>query len=597
MKLKGERAYFYMVREVTITSLERKQLGELLVNTGLITKEQLEEALKIQSNSGGRLGQILVQLGYIDEEVLIAFLGKQFGVPYIALSEYGEINEEVARLIPESIARRELVIPIAREGRVLTVAMVDPLNVFLIDEIKMMTGYEVKAVISSERDIRDTIEKIFGPKEKIEEVIKEAVRETEGVEVVKEVSEEASVVELEAAAEEAPVVKMVNLILNNAIKSRASDIHIEPFEKNVRVRYRIDGVLHEQPSLPKKFQNAIVSRIKIMSQLDISEHRLPQDGRIKIRTMGKEVDFRVSTIPTIYGEKVVLRILDPSSLCLDLTKLGFEPEALALYQRNIQKPYGMILITGPTGSGKSTTLYSTLSTLNYPDKNIVTIEDPVEYVLEGINQVQVRPEIKFTFAAGLRAFLRQDPNIIMVGEIRDQETASIAINAALTGHLVFATLHTNDAPSALTRLNNMGIEPFLTTSSVILIVAQRLVRIICEKCKENYSVPAELLVELGVPREELKDVKEITLYRGGGCDNCSNTGYRGRKGIYEVLEMNDEIRELVLEHATTQAIKQVARKYGMMTLREAALRKLLRGETTIEEVLRVTAADIEPSSS
>jgi len=567
------------------------------VNTGLITKEQLEEALKIQSNSGGRLGQILVQLGYIDEEVLIAFLGKQFGVPYIALSEYGEINEEVARLIPESIARRELVIPIAREGRVLTVAMVDPLNVFLIDEIKMMTGYEVKAVISSERDIRDTIEKIFGPKEKIEEVIKEAVRETEGVEVVKEVSEEASVVELEAAAEEAPVVKMVNLILNNAIKSRASDIHIEPFEKNVRVRYRIDGVLHEQPSLPKKFQNAIVSRIKIMSQLDISEHRLPQDGRIKIRTMGKEVDFRVSTVPTIYGEKVVLRILDPSSLCLDLTKLGFEPEALALYQRNIQKPYGMILITGPTGSGKSTTLYSTLSTLNYPDKNIVTIEDPVEYVLEGINQVQVKPEIKFTFAAGLRAFLRQDPNIIMVGEIRDQETASIAINAALTGHLVFATLHTNDAPSALTRLNNMGIEPFLTTSSVILIVAQRLVRIICEKCKENYSVPAELLVELGVPREELKDVKEITLYRGRGCDNCSNTGYRGRKGIYEVLEMNDEIRELVLEHATTQAIKQVARKYGMMTLREAALRKLLRGETTIEEVLRVTAADIEPSSS
>jgi len=584
-----------MLKEITITSLERKQLGELLVNTGLISKEQLEEALKIQSKTGGRLGQILIQLGYIDEEVLIAFLGKQLGVPYVALSEYGEISEAVAKLIPESIARRELVMPIAKEGCVLTVAMVDPLNVFVIDEIKMMTGYEVKAVISSERDIRDAIEKVFGPKEKIEEVIKEAAKDTESVEVVKEVTSEATVVELEAAAEEAPVVKMVNLILNNAIKSRASDIHIEPFEKSVRVRFRIDGVLHEQPSLPKKFQNAIVSRIKIMAQLDISEHRLPQDGRIKIRTMGKEVDFRVSTVPTIYGEKVVMRILDPSSLCLDLTKLGFEPEALAVYQRNIQKPYGMILITGPTGSGKSTTLYSTLSALNYPDKNIVTIEDPVEYVLEGINQVQVKPEIKFTFAAGLRAFLRQDPNIIMVGEIRDQETASIAINAALTGHLVFATLHTNDAASALTRLNNMGIEPFLTTSSVILIVAQRLVRIICEKCKESYSVPTELLVELGVPQEELKGVKEITLYRGRGCDNCTNTGYKGRKGIYEVLEMNDEIRELVLEHATTQVIKQVARKYGMMTLRESALRKLLRGETTIEEVLRVTAADIEPS--
>jgi len=425
-------------------------------------------------------------------------------------------------------------------------------------------------VIASEKEINDAIAKYYGTKGSIEDIVKEMnhTKSMEELEVV-EAREEGGddIIALEAQGEHAPVIKIVNLLLSGAVKAGASDIHIEPYEKTLRVRYRIDGVLHEVTAPPKKLQNAVVSRLKIMAQLDIAERRLPQDGRIKVRVFNKEIDLRVSSLPTAFGEKVVMRILDSTSLCLDLTKLGFEPDALSIYQKNIEIPYGIILVTGPTGSGKSTTLYSTLSTLNYPDRNIVTIEDPVEYVLEGINQVQAKPDIGLTFASGLRSFLRQDPDIIMVGEIRDTETAEIAINAALTGHLVFSTLHTNDAPGAVTRLNNMGIEPFLTTSTVVMVIAQRLVRVICSKCKESYEVPYDFIKDLGVDKKEIGGKNKAILYRGKGCSECSNTGYRGRLACYEVMEMSDKIRELVLERAATHEIKGAAREGGMKTLR------------------------------
>jgi type IV pilus assembly protein PilB len=431
----------------------------------------------------------------------------------------------------------------------------------------------------------------------MEDIVKEmelSVKDEGNVEVVKKSDAGGDdIIALEAAGEEAPIIKIVNLLLAGAVKSGASDVHIEPYEKTLRVRYRIDGVLHEVSSPPKKLQNAVVSRLKIMASLDIAERRLPQDGRIKIRVVNKEIDLRVSVLPTSFGEKVVMRILDASSLCLDLTKLGFEADALSVFKKNIEVPYGIVLVTGPTGSGKSTTLYSTLSTLNYPDRNIITIEDPVEYVLQGINQVQARADIGLTFAAGLRSFLRQDPDIIMVGEIRDTETAEIAINAALTGHLVFSTLHTNDAPGAMTRLNNMGIEPFLTTSTVIMVVAQRLIRVICKHCKESYEVPTDFLSSIGVKEEEIKSKKKVTLYRGKGCDNCSNTGYRGRIACFEVMEISDDVKELILNRESTHLIKSKAREHGMITLRETAIKKLLGGVTTVEEVMRVTFADVE----
>jgi type IV pilus assembly protein PilB len=580
---------------IRVTSVLKKRLGDLLVDLGIISREQLQQALEVQRQTGGKLGRILIQLGFVTEEVLLYFLGKQAGVSYVSLADYGKIPEEIVRIVPESIARYQTIIPIAKNEKILTIAMSDPFNIFAIDDLRLTTGYDIKVVIAPEKEIKNAIELYYGTKETIEQAIKEIEKGTgEGaIEVVKTAEEKKEVISLEAAAEEVPVVKIVNLLLTGAVKAKASDIHIEPYEKSLRVRYRLDGVLHEQPSPPKKLQDAITSRIKIMSNLDIAERRLPQDGRIKIKTLGREVDLRVSVLPTAFGEKIVIRLLDSSALCLDLTKLGFEPEALSIYKKNISLPHGIILITGPTGSGKSTTLYSTLSTLNYPDRNIMTIEDPVEYVLEGINQIQARPEIGLTFAAGLRSFLRQDPNIIMVGEIRDTETAEIAINAALTGHLVFSTLHTNDAPGAITRLNNMGIEPFLTASTVSLVVAQRLVRIICKECKETYAVPFDFLANLGVKPEQVNYAKEIYLSRGKGCDNCSNTGYRRRLGIYELIEINDEVRELILERASTHLLKQAARKTGMMNLREAALRKVLNGITTIEEMMRVTITDTE----
>jgi type IV pilus assembly protein PilB len=575
----------------------KKKLGDLLVEVGIITAEELQESLEEEKIRGGKLGEVLMELGYITEDVLLAFLGKQCGVSYVSLSEYGEIDQEVIRSVPESVARHQTLIPIAVEGKTLTIAMSDPLNVFAIDDLRLMTGREINVVIASESEIKSAIERYYGAKGSIEDILKEmelSVKDAGNVEVVKNSDPEGeNIIALEAAGEEAPIIKIVSLLLGGAIKAGASDIHIEPYERTLRVRYRVDGVLHEVSSPPRKFQNAIASRLKIMASLDIAEHRLPQDGRIKIRVADKEVDLRVSVLPTSFGEKVVMRILDASALCLDLTKLGFEPEILSIYKKNIEVPYGIILVTGPTGSGKSTTLYSTLSTINYPDRNIITIEDPVEYVLQGINQVQARPDIGLTFAAGLRSFLRQDPDIIMVGEIRDPETAEIAINAALTGHLVFSTLHTNDAPGAVTRLNNMGIEPFLTTSTVIMVVAQRLIRIVCKHCKEPYEVPADFLSNIGVKGEEIKGKKKVTLYRGKGCDNCSNTGYRGRIACFEAMEIKDDIRELVLNRESTHIIKAKARELGMITLREAAIRKLLAGVTTVEEVMRVTFADVE----
>lgn len=575
----------------------RKKLGDLLVEVGIITAEQLQEALEEEKIRGGRLGETLMGLGYITEDVLLAFLGKQCGVSYVSLSEYGDIDEEVIKSVPESIARHQTLIPIALEGKTLTIAMSDPLNVFAIDDLRLMTGKEISVVIASETEIKNGIEKYYGAKGSMEDIVKEmelSVKDDGNVEIVKKADAGGDdIIALEAAGEEAPIIKIVNLLLGAAVKRGASDVHIEPYEKILRVRYRIDGVLHEVSSPPKKLQNAIVSRLKIMASLDIAERRLPQDGRIKIKVVNKEVDLRVSVLPTSFGEKVVMRILDASSLCLDLTKLGFEPDVLSIYKKNIEVPYGIILVTGPTGSGKSTTLYSTLSTLNYPDRNIITIEDPVEYVLEGINQVQARADIGLTFAAGLRSFLRQDPDIIMVGEIRDTETAEIAINAALTGHLVFSTLHTNDAPGAVTRLNNMGIEPFLTTSTVIIVVAQRLVRVICKHCKEPYEVPTDFLSSIGVKEAEIKGKKKVTLYRGKGCDNCSNTGYRGRIACFEVMEISDDVRELILNRESTHLIKAKARESGMVTLRETAIKKLLTGVTTVEEVMRVTFADVE----
>lgn len=566
-----------------------KRLGEMLVETGIITSEQLQEALEEQKKSGGRLGQNLMALGYITEDVMAAFVGKQLGISYVSLSEYGEISVDVTKIVPENICRHQTLVPISMEDNILTIAMADPLNVFTVDDLRVMTGYEIKVVISSEAEIKQAIEKYYGNKGSMEDILKTMDDGKGGtLEVVTQEEEQVDIASLEAAGEEAPVVKIVNLILTGAVKSGASDIHIEPFEKSLRTRYRIDGVLHEISSPPKRLTSAIISRIKIMANLDIAERRLPQDGRIKVKVIGKEIDLRVSILPTAFGEKVVMRILDASSLCLDLTKLGFEPDVLPIYQKHIEIPYGICLVTGPTGSGKSTTLYSSLSTLNYPDRNIMTIEDPVEYVLEGINQVQAKPDIGLTFAAGLRSFLRQDPDIIMVGEIRDAETAEIAINAALTGHLVFSTLHTNDASGAVTRLTNMGIEPFLTASTVVMVIAQRLVRVICENCKEDYQVPAQFIRDLG---QKYEDDKPVLLYRGKGCERCTNTGYRGRLAVYEIMIIDDEIRDLILERASTHLVKQKSREHGMITLRDAAFRKVLAGVTTVEEMMRVTFAD------
>jgi type IV pilus assembly protein PilB len=597
------------------------KLGGMLREQGLITEEQLTKALEEQKAKGGRLGYHLVQMGFITEEEVTNCLSRQFGVPSVNLATY-EIQPEVIKVIPVDVSKKYLVIPISRVGATLSVAMSDPSNVFAIDDIKFMTGYNVEPVVASEVGVIEAIKKFYGGSTALEPVSEKesidgkdyalsdddmdsdfddsfgdegAVVDVEdfdslvhgavdNVEVVDEEMEEGAVEEVEA-----PIVKLVNGVLIKAIKLGVSDIHIEPYEKSFRVRYRVDGVLRKAMGLPLKIRNAIISRVKIMAKLDIAERRLPQDGRIKLKLGTKrDMDFRVSTIPTLFGEKVVMRLLDKSNLQLDMTKLGFEQSSLDDFQGALSKPFGMILVTGPTGSGKTTTLYSALHQLNQISENIMTAEDPVEFNLTGINQVQMHDEIGLNFAAALRSFLRQDPDIIMVGEIRDYETAEIGVKAALTGHLVLSTLHTNDAPSTINRMLNMGVEPFLVSSSVILIAAQRLARRACQNCKEALEVNPQALVEVGFTPEEAEG---ITVYHGKGCSNCGGSGYKGRVALYEVMAISDSIRELILQGASNAEIKAAAIEGGMLTLRRSGLEKVKEGMTTLEEIVRVTFAD------
>jgi type IV pilus assembly protein PilB len=537
--------------------------------------------------SGGqsKLGMILIKQGLISEHDLVSFLSRQYGVPTINLNEY-EIDPAVVKIIPPEVVQKYNLVPVNRAGSTLIVAVSDPSNLFAIEDIKFMTSYNVEMVVASESDIRGAIDKYYDQSASLADVMDNL--DMEDLELV-DTAEEVDVSSLEKATEDAPVVKLVNLILMDAIRKKASDIHVEPYEKTFRVRYRIDGVLYEVMKPPMKLKNAITSRIKIMAELDIAERRLPQDGRIKIKLGGgKDMDYRVSCLPTLFGEKIVLRLLDKSNLQTDLTKLGYEPEALAHFKREIHKPFGMVLVTGPTGSGKTVSLYSALTELNKVTENISTAEDPVEFNFAGINQVQMHEDIGLNFAAALRSFLRQDPDIIMIGEIRDFETAEIAVKAALTGHLVLSTLHTNDAPATINRLLNMGIEPFLVASAVNLITAQRLARRVCSECKEKEDIPVQALIDAGVPPEE---APEFVCYRGKGCPVCSNTGYKGRVGFYQVMPMLDPIRELILNGANTAEIKRESMRLGIKTMRQSGLTKLKEGVTSLEEVLRVTVAD------
>ncbi|MEK6531781.1 MAG: type IV-A pilus assembly ATPase PilB [Deltaproteobacteria bacterium] len=562
------------------------RIGELLVRERLITQDQLKKAIDEQKKSGGRLGANLVKLGFITEKELTAFLSRQYGIPTIDLAQQ-EIDSEIVKLIPEDVAQKYQVIPISRTGSTLVIAMADPSNIFAIDDIKFLTGYNVEPLVASDAAIKSSIEKNYESADMgLEGVLTEF--DESDMEVVRE-EEEVDLTDLKKAVEDAPVVKLVNLILTDAIKRGASDIHIEPYEKSFRVRYRVDGLLQEMMKPPIKLKSAIVSRIKIMSSLDIAERRLPQDGRIKLKLgKNKEMDYRVSVLPTLFGEKVVLRLLDKSNLQLDMTKLGFEEGALKNFMDAIHKPWGIVLVTGPTGSGKTTTLYSALSELNKITENISTAEDPVEFNLMGINQVQMHEDIGLNFAASLRSFLRQDPDIIMVGEVRDYETAEIAIKAALTGHLVLSTLHTNDAPSTVNRLLNMGIEPFLVASSCNLILAQRLARKICKDCKVKISIPEKALIDLGVAPE---DARKMNVSKGNGCATCGGSGYKGRIALYEVMPFTESIKELVLNGASSAEIKRASIKDGMKSLRMSGITKVGEGVTTIEEILRVTMAD------
>jgi type IV pilus assembly protein PilB len=565
------------------------RLGEILVKESLISQDQLQKALEYQRANGGKLGSCLTKMGFITDDDITGVLSRQYGVPSINLKYY-EIDPSVIRLIPQDTALRYQVVPLSRVGSVLTIAMTDPTNVFAMDDVKFMTGFNVEPVVASESAIADAISRFYGGSHSNGEELTNLMRDLvdEELELASDEAE-LDAASLEKAAEEAPIIKLVNLILTDSVKRGASDIHLEPYETELRVRFRIDGMLQTVMTPPLKVKDAITSRMKIMAKLDIAEKRLPQDGRIMIKYKAegkkKELDFRVSTVPTLYGEKIVLRLLDKENLRLDMTKLGFEQESLAKFERSILKPYGMVLVTGPTGSGKTNTLYSSVARLNQVDTNIMTAEDPVEFQLGGINQVQMKEQIGLNFAAALRAFLRQDPNIILVGEIRDFETAEIAVKAALTGHLVLSTLHTNDAPSTISRLMNMGIEPFLVATSVNLICAQRLVRRICSNCKEEVEVPPQVLIDAGFGEEELKTTK---IYHGKGCNICNKGGYKGRTGLYEVMEINDELRELILVGASALELKKKAVEQGMLTLRRSGLVKIAAGMTTMDEVLRET---------
>jgi len=565
-------------------------LGELLLREKLINLSQLQDAQRVQQD-GENLGYTLAKLGYLEESHLISFLSRQYGVPSINLDE-ADVSEEAVKLVPREVAERHVLMPIMRQGSTLIVAMSDPGNIYAMDDLKFLTGLNVEVLVASETSIRKAIERYYGTTQH-DERLRSLFDEIEGeeepgrVDVVKD--EQIDLTELAKATEEAPVVRLVNMILVDAVKRGASDIHIEAYEKDFRVRYRMDGMLYEVMRPPMRLRNAIVSRIKIMSELDIAERRLPQDGRIRL-VMGKEkeVDFRISILPCLFGEKVVARVLDKSALKLDLGAIGFEEVPLRHFREAIHQPWGMVLVTGPTGSGKSTTLYSALTELNTTTENISTAEDPVEMNIPGINQVHVREEIGLTFAAALRSFLRQDPDIIMVGEIRDFETAETAVKAALTGHMVLSTLHTNDAPSTINRLLNMGIEPFLVTASLILVLAQRLVRKICKECKEPAPVSPEVLMQIGFSEKEAKDIVPM---KGRGCRVCNETGYKGRTAVYEVMPVGDELKEAILQGFSAVELKREAMRLGMMTLRQAGLAKVKAGVTTIEEVLRVTRAD------
>ncbi len=577
-----------------------RRLADLLVEESLISADQLKQALEAQKAGGEKLGSWLIDKEFITEEKLLQFLAEKTGITYVSLADFGEISEDAVAAVPEVVARKKMLMPFNKTKTRLMIAVADPLDVMVADDLRVATGCEIVRCLASESDIvaaHDKYYKQASSQEVLDDILKQSEINAEAAEGVEHVEEKSPDQDSgsEKEADEAPVIKMVNLIMAGAIKSHASDIHIEVYQKELRIRYRIDGVLHEQPAPPKKFHGAICARIKIMSNLNIAEKRVPQDGRTKLKVEGKDIDMRVSVLPCAPGEKIVMRILDSSGLKVDMMKLGFEPEALKIFKKAMDAPYGVSLVTGPTGSGKSTTLYSALSNLNTPDCNIMTAEDPVEYQLHGINQVQVHNQVGLTFAAALRSFLRQDPDIIMVGEIRDQETATIAINAALTGHLVFSTLHTNDTSQTITRLGMMGVEPFLVSAAMLMIEAQRLLRGICPKCKEPYEVEKDLLLKHGIPPELLQNAEKgkITLHKGKGCENCANTGFRGRQGLYEVMDVSDAIRQLILDRASAKQIKDMSIKQGMLTLRMCAVRKLLAGLTTLEEMNRVTASDVD----
>jgi type IV pilus assembly protein PilB len=554
-------------------------IAKKLIESSLVSQEELAKALDIQQKDGGSLGYNLVKTGAISELAFAEFMGQMYNVPAVDLEGIQPDGETVS-LIPAQVATKFQVVPVKREGRVLTVAMANPDNIFAIDDIKFITGFEVKPVVATESAIKRSIDRLYDSADSLASVMKDIEEDFEIVE-----DEEEDLGLEEARSENAPVVKLVNSLISDAVAKGASDIHIEPYEKQIRVRYRIDGMLHEMMSPPFKMKGSLISRLKIMAELDIAEKRIPQDGRIKIRFSGRAIDLRVSTLPTIFGEKVVMRILDQSNLQIDLTRLGFEEKALAKFLNAIESPYGMVLVTGPTGSGKSTTLYSALQRINKSHSNIMTAEDPVEYNLNGINQVNMHEEIGLDFAVALKAFLRQDPNIIMVGEIRDLETASIAIKAALTGHLVMSTLHTNDAASSINRMVDMGIEPFLVSSSVIMIIAQRLVRKLCPKCKAQVTLHEETLKELGI----MESPDELTMFEARGCVHCNDTGYSGRLGLYEVMNISPKIREMILERRSVADLKKQSIEEGMLTLRADGLRKFKMGLTALEEVLRETS--------
>lgn len=565
---------------------ERKSLGESLVEEGIITIEQLKQAQSEEKRTGQRLRNVLVKMGFIAEEDLVSFLSDKLGLPKMDIGNY-LIDPKIVELVPESLARKYELIPVLKIGNRLTCAMVDPWNIFALDEIRMKTNLTIEPAVATGSEIKKALNQYYGAKGSMEDLIKSIDAEKLGVKEGIEID----VKRLQGIVEEPVVIKLVNLIVMKAVQERASDIHIEPEEGMLKTRFRVDGMLHEVSPPPKYLQSAIISRIKIMASLDIAERRKPQDGRFSIKSEGKEIDVRVSCVPTIYGENVVLRLLDASTALLSLKDMGFSKNVLEKYEKLITRPHGIILVTGPTGSGKTTTLYASLDKINTVEKNIITIEDPVEYKLAGIRQIQINPKVELTFANGLRSMLRQDPNIIMVGEMRDFETAEIAIQAALTGHLVLSTLHTNDAPSAITRMIDMGIEPYLVSSSVIGVLAQRLVRTICKDCKEEYAPTEEELKDIGLSDEGrgTKDERrKIKFYRGKGCDKCMKTGYKGRIGIFELMLMDDKIRDLTTAKAPLDDIRKEAITAGMIALKEDGIQKIREGFTTVEEVLRVT---------